>query len=173
MTNDKKGILFSIIAFTMWGLFPLYWKLLKNVPALEIVSNRILWSFIFGFIAVIFTNKKSEFFSAIKNKKIFGNLAIAAIFCTANWLMYIYVVNHDRVLEASLGYFINPILLIISGKFVFKEKLTRNQVIAIFLAIGGVIFMTIKYGKFPTYAILIAATFTVYGIYKKKVQVSS
>lgn len=171
MENNQKGMLYSLSAFIIWGLFPLYWVNLKKIPALEIVSHRIIWSFFFLIIFVILKRKKSELMEVFKNKETIKYIVVAATFNCANWMSYIYLVNSNRVLEASLGYFINPLLLILAGRFIFKETLSKYQKIAIVLATLGVCYMSIIYQKLPLYSLLVAGTFTGYSIAKKKIKI--
>ncbi|MGL4253716.1 MAG: EamA family transporter RarD [Fusobacteriaceae bacterium] len=173
MENNQKGIVYSLGAFIIWGLFPLYWVNLKGVPALEIVTHRIIWSFIFLFIFIGVSGRKKEFLDVFKNKKMMLYIFLAATFNCGNWLSYIFVVNSGRVLEASLGYFINPLLLILAGRFIFNEKLNSFQKSAITLAALGVIYITVTYQKLPIYSLIIAGTFTGYSITKKKIQLDS
>ncbi|MGL5964903.1 MAG: EamA family transporter RarD [Fusobacteriaceae bacterium] len=173
MESNQKGMLYSLGAFVIWGLFPLYWVNLKGVPALEIVTHRIIWSFIFLFIFIGVSGRKKEFLDVFKDKKMMFYIFMAATFNCGNWLSYIFVVNSGRVLEASLGYFINPLLLILAGRFIFKEKLNRYQKISIVLAGLGVVYMTLTYQKLPIYSLIIAGTFTGYSITKKKIQLDS
>lgn len=171
MENNQKGMLYSLTAFILWGLFPLYWTNLKSIPALEIVSHRIIWSFFFLIIFVILKKQKNELVEIFKNKKTIYYIILAATFNCANWMSYIFLVNSNRVLEASLGYFINPLLLILAGRFIFKETLSKHQKIAIILATLGVCYMSIIYQKLPLYSLLVAGTFTGYSIAKKKIKI--
>lgn len=173
MENNQKGMLYSLGAFIIWGLFPIYWANLKGVPALEIVTHRIIWSFIFLMVFIIATGRKKELLEVFKNRKMMMYIVLAATFNTGNWLSYIFVVNSGRVLEASLGYFINPLLLILAGRFLFHEKLNNYQKSAIVLAGLGVLYITIASRTLPIYSLVIAGTFTGYSVTKKKIQLDS
>jgi chloramphenicol-sensitive protein RarD len=169
-SNNKKdviGTLYTIAAFTLWGCFPGYWKLLKSIPADEIVFHRIVWTFVFAALFVLWSGKKSVIVDILKNKKQRFFVILASIAIVINWLIYIYAINANHIVEASLGYFINPLVSIFLGMIVLKEKLTSIQITALILAVGAVLYLSIDNGSFPWIAIILAFSFGFYGLIKK------
>lgn len=175
--QTKQGILFIMSSYLIWGLFPLFWKLLEHVPSIEILWNRIVWSFIFTFLFIILIRKKDAFFDDVKflinHPKQLINIAGASVVITVNWYIYIWAVNHEQVLQTSLGYYINPLLTVICGVIFFKEKLNRATIIAVCIAAIGVVTLTVYYGQMPYIALLLALTFAIYGVLKKKVTIEA
>jgi chloramphenicol-sensitive protein RarD len=163
----SKGILSGICAYLLWGLFPLYWKFLINVPALEIIGHRIVWSFIFLLIIVVSAKKWKNFRSAVMSKKVFGIYLVASALLSVNWFVYVWGVNSGRIVETSLGYFINPLFSVLLGIIFFKERLRLMQWIPVILAAAGVIYLTLDYGRVPWIALSLAFTFGLYGLVKK------
>jgi chloramphenicol-sensitive protein RarD len=163
----NKGIWYAIGAYASWGLFPIYWKLLKPVPALQLIGHRIIWSFLFLIVIIILLSRWSGFRSTIFTKNIFRVYFIAALLIGVNWLTYVWAVNAGHVVECSLGYFINPLLSVLMGAFFLDEHLRKRQWISIGLAAAGVLFLTIVHGSFPWIALLLASTFALYGFVKK------
>ncbi|HDX9579991.1 TPA: EamA family transporter RarD [Bacillus pseudomycoides] len=171
MEAQKKGIIYATSAYVMWGILPLYWKLIDDVPAEEILAHRIVWAFVFMlfvlFICKRFGKFTNEFVQLFKRPKLFMSLTIASILISGNWFVYIWAVNHNHVIEASLGYYINPLVSILLGTLVLKEKLNFWQYIAVGLAAFGVAILTVHYGSIPWIAISLACTFGLYGLSKK------
>ena len=159
------GYLSAMSAIIMWGILPFYWKSLHNVPAVQIMLNRIVWSFVFLLIVSFF--RKTDSFSCFKSGKLFSAVLVTGLILSANWFTYIYAVNSERIVEASLGYYINPLVSIILGMIFFRERLNKLQVTALILAVSGVIYMTLDYGRFPYIALILAVTFGFYGLLKK------
>jgi chloramphenicol-sensitive protein RarD len=175
--NEKTGIIYAAFSYIFWGVLPIYWKWLHHVSADEILANRIFWSFIFMIILLIVTKKWKGFIDTLKNikenRKTVVSLVIASILITINWFIYIWAVNADHIVEASLGYYINPLISILLGVFVLKEKLTRAQIISSVIAAIGVIILTVSYGNFPWIAFSLALSFGLYGLAKKVIKVDS
>ncbi|PKR84312.1 EamA family transporter RarD [Heyndrickxia camelliae] len=175
--DEKKGIMYAAFSYIFWGVLPIYWKWLQHVSADEILANRILWSFIFMIILLVITKKWKKFVDTLKNiksnRKIVLSLIVASIFITLNWFIYIWAVNADHIVEASLGYYINPLISILLGVFVLKEKLSIIQIITFLLAALGVLILTLSYGHFPWIAFGLALTFGLYGLVKKVIKVDS
>lgn len=162
----KKGILFGIGAYTLWGCFPIYWKLLHGVPALQLLGHRIGWSFLL-LMAVILVTRQWADFRANLNKRTFLIYSIAALLIGFNWLTYVWAVNANFIIETSLGYFINPLLSVLLGVIILREKLRTFQWIPIVLAFTGVVYLTVIYGKLPWIALTLAFSFGIYGLVKK------
>jgi len=171
--KNRIGIWYGVIAFTLWGFLPLYWKLLKVVPPLEILFHRIFWSFIFMIIIVTVTRDWEAILKVMFNTKKLLLVFFAGILISVNWYVYIYAVNTNQVIEASMGYFINPLVMVILGVIVFKEKLGRWQLTALILAAIGVMIITVQYGRVPWIAFYLAGSFGLYGLVKKIVAIDS
>ncbi|TCS84477.1 EamA family transporter RarD [Tepidibacillus fermentans] len=172
---DSKGIgvLYGILAYTAWGLLPLYWKLLKQITAFEILAHRIVWSFVFVVVLVLISSNWIMIKKVIHDRKKILFITINAFTITLNWGTYIWAVNAGHVLETSLGYYINPLVTVLLGMVFLKEKLNNGQKIALGLAFIGVMLMTIHYGKTPWIALILASSFGFYGLIKKIVHVDS
>jgi chloramphenicol-sensitive protein RarD len=169
--DQKAGLLLAAAAFVFWGLTPFYFKAMSGVSPLEIVSHRIIWStFILAALLLIINRK--FFKSAILQLKRHGlALGIGAALLSVNWLTYIYAVSNGKVLEASLGYFINPLVNVALAAIILKEKLSRIQMFAVLLATIGVTQEIFRFGQFPTLAMIMAGTFGIYGLIRKKANI--
>ncbi len=163
----RTGLIAGVIAYSLWGVFPVYLKAVADVSALEILAHRILWSVPFGAVIIALRKQWGEVFAAIKSPRVVGLLAISAIAISSNWLIYVWSVIHDRVLEASLGYYINPLMYVAAGVFVLGERLRRTQIIAVALAALGVLVLTFGAGVFPWVSVSLAVLFTAYGYLRK------
>ncbi|MBI1793963.1 MAG: EamA family transporter RarD [Chloroflexi bacterium] len=168
----KKGILYAVGAYLMWGLFPLYWIQLETIPALQLIGHRIAWSFIL-LIIVIFIARQWKDFRAALNAKTIRIYLIAAVLISVNWFTYVWAVNNGFVVETSLGYYINPLFSVLLGVIVFRERLRPIQWIPIALAAAGVFYLTATYGSLPWIALTLAFTFGLYGLVKKTAPLSS
>lgn len=165
---NRAGILYALAAYTCWGLFPIYWSFLKVVPAIEILSHRIIWSFGF-YLFLLYLQKKSATLSLLKNgtSKALRIFACAAMI-SSNWLLYVWAVNNGHVMESSLGYFINPLVNIALGFIFLKERLTRMQTVALLFAAVGVLYLTFQSATgFPWISLTLALTFGFYGLLRK------
>lgn len=163
----NKGILNGIAAYVMWGVFPIYWKLLHDVPALQVIGHRISWSFFLLIIFILLTKQWKEFRSAALTAKTIGIYAIAGSLLTVNWLVYVWGVNAGFIVETSLGYFINPLLSVLLGVIFLHERLRPAQWVPVVLATLGVTYLTAAYGRLPWIALSLAFTFGFYGFVKK------
>jgi len=173
MTEEKAkvrslGLLFGVSAYTLWGLFPIYWPLLKPANPLEIVSHRAVWTLVFCFIILSLTKTLSSTLAILKRPKIVAGLFLSSILISINWIIYIYAANTGHVVEASLGYYINPIVVIATGVIVLKEKMRPLQWAAVAIATLGVVVLTIDYGRLPWIALGLALSWGSYGLVKKK-----
>ncbi len=169
----KTGVIFALAAYSMWGIAPMYFKLLTSVPALEIVMHRIVWSVLVLCLLLIFRKKFNQVFKAIRDPKIIATLAISGLLLAMNWLVFIWAVNNDKMLDASLGYFINPLFNVLLARFFLKESLTRLQLLAVFVALAGAAFLIFSYGQLPWRALILATSFSIYGLVRKTVIVVS
>ncbi len=168
-----SGMLAALSAFIIWGVLPIYWKALKAAPPLEILCHRMSWSLIVTLGLILATRRFQEFRVVAANR---GNLLIfgsSAFLLALNWLIYIWAVNAGFIVEASLGYFINPLISVVMGVIFFKERLRPGQCAALFLVVAGVVYLTVFYGRFPWIALSLAASFATYGLLHKKSSVSS
>lgn len=165
--QPAAGALFAFFAFLIWGLSPIYWKALHGVGAFEIILHRILWSFAFLMPLVWVGRQWEEFKQAIKSPKMLSILMITSLLVGANWLIYIWAVNNGRVLQASLGYYINPLVNIVLGMLFLRERLRRAQAVAVVLAGLGVLNLTFRYGVFPWVSLALAFSFGFYGLVRK------
>lgn len=167
--DNRKGLIYGSGAYLLWGLFPLYWPLLKPAGAIEILAQRMIWSLLFIAIVLLCTRNWSGVRAVIADRAALSRLALAAACVSVNWGVYIWAVNSEHVVETSLGYFINPLLTILLGVFVLKESLTRSQWIAVGIATVAIMVLTIDYGRLPWIALALAVSFAAYGFLKKQV----
>ena len=169
----NRGIIMVISAYIFWGWHPIYWKLLKNVPSVEILSHRILWSLIFFIIIISFRKGWKDLKSKLKNSNNKLILFLPAFLIGSNWALYIWAVNADFIVETSLGYFICPLVSVFLGVFILKESLRKVQWLAVLIATIGVLIMTFIYGQFPWISIYLAGTWGLYGLLRKKSPLSA
>jgi chloramphenicol-sensitive protein RarD len=168
----SKGILYVIAAYLIWGTMPLYWYLLSHISAYEVVAHRVLWSAVFMLI-LSFLVFKTDFRLIMKSRKKMFYLFCTSALITVNWALYIWAVANGHVVDASLGYYINPFINVILGMLFFKERLSRMQIIAIVFAFFGVLYLTFSYGTFPIVAIILAVSFSLYALLRKKAKVEA
>ncbi|MCU4177429.1 EamA family transporter RarD [Carboxylicivirga sp. N1Y90] len=171
-SDQAKGYLYTAQAFVSWGLLPIYWKWLSHLPALEVLSHRIFWSLIFVLL-FLYWKGNLNLRPIFKNKKALLTLCTTGILVGSNWGVYIYAVNIDHIVEASLGYYITPLFNVALGMLFLKERLNKLQFIALLLAVCAVVYLTIDYGKFPWISIYLAISFGIYGLLKKMSGVES
>lgn len=162
----NKGVLYAVGCYLMWGFFPVYWKLLKSVPALEIVAHRLAWSLVFLALVVSVLRGWQDLRKSITRRVLLVYL-ISGVVLTINWLVYIYGVNAGYVVETSLGYFINPLVSVLFGVIFLREKLPPSKLIPVLLAAAGVLYLTLSYGALPWIALALAISFGLYGLVKK------
>ena len=163
----NKGIWNGLAAYVLWGFFPIYWKLLHEVPALEVIGHRISWSFLLLIAVILLTSQWKNFRTAALTPKVIGIYTLAGVVLTINWLIYVWGVNSGFIVETSLGYFINPLISVLLGVFFLHEQLRPMQWIAVALAAAGVLYLTITYGRPPWIALSLAVSFGIYGLVKK------
>lgn len=174
MNNQKTaGVIYAAAAYTLWGILPVYWKMIDSVFSMEILANRIVWALVFMVLIITVTKKWDELKRIAKYKGQMLFIFIASILITINWGLYIWAVNSDKIVDASLGYYINPLLAVALGVVIFKEKLSYWTGAALIVAFIGVIIKTIQYGKIPWISLGLAISFALYGAIKKSVKASS
>lgn len=174
MHNEKTaGVLYAVVAYLLWGILPIYWKVINSVFSIEILSNRIVWAFVFTVVIIAVTKQLEELKRITKDKKQMFYIFIASILIAFNWGLYIWAVNSDKIVDSSLGYYINPLFSVALGVVIFKEKLSYWQKAALSIAFIGVIIKTLQYGKIPWISLGLAISFALYGAVKKSVKASS
>ena len=161
------GVVYAASAFLIWGVSPIYWKAMREVPALEIILHRVVWSFFLLVPLLIIMRRWQEFKEALKNGRTLLILLLTALIVGGNWLLYIWAVNNDYLLQASLGYYINPLVNVVLGMVFLKERLRPPQLVAVLVAAAGVLYLTIYYGEFPWIALTLAISFGLYGLIRK------
>lgn len=163
----SKGSLYALAAYTLWGVLPIYWKLIQTASTLEIVANRIIWSFALLVLLLAVKKQWSALRAAVTGPRILGVFLISALLLGVNWSIYIYGVNAGFIVETSLGYFINPLVSVLLGVIILREKLRSLQWVSVALAVIGVGYLTVNYGRLPWIALVLAVTFGLYGLAKK------
>jgi len=161
------GVIYGSSAFLIWGMAPIYWKVLKPVPAFEITMHRSIWSLAFLFILLAIQKRWTDFRATLKNKRTFMILLLTAMLVATTWLIFIWAVNNDHVLETSLGFYINPLFNVVLGLIFLKERLRIWQSLSVILATIGVLYITMQLGKFPWISLSLALTFGLYGLLRK------
>ncbi len=169
----RNGVTAAVIAYTMWGFFPFYFKLAHMIPTTEMLGHRIIWSLPFGALIISLRHQWQDVFAALKNPKMALMLGLSAAIIAVNWLVYTWAVQQGRIFEASLGYYINPLIYVVVGVVFLKERLRRPQWLAVALAAIGVSILTIYGGSFPIVSITLAISFTAYGVIRKQLNVGA
>jgi len=176
LQNRRKGLWAAIACYIIWGILPLYWKLLSGAGAYEILAHRIIWSFVFMAVLLLFLGMGSLFRDTVKSlctHRIKGALMIAASFLiTANWCIFIWAVTHDHIVDSSFGYYINPLVNVFLGVLLFHEKLSKLKWFSIIIALIGIIGMSVELGRLPLVSVSLAFTFALYGAAKKKLHIN-
>ena len=168
---DRRGIWVAVFAYVIWGVMPLYWHLLKVVPSLEIIAHRIVWSTVLVAGWLLWKYGRGWLRETLAMKRAAWMLAISGTLIAFNWGLYIWAVNAGHVVETSLGYFINPLLNVVLGVVLLRERLNRVQWLSVAIAACGVLWLTFNYGDFPWIAITLACSFAGYGLVRKLVGV--
>lgn len=171
--NARQGVIFALCAYSIWGFAPIYFKTLAHVPAFEVLAHRIVWAFLFMLILILSTGRMQQVIRAFDSPKLLLQLGLAACLIGFNWFLFIWAVANDHILDASLGYYINPLLNVAIGMLFFSERLRRLQVVAVSLAIIGVAIQIITFGSVPWVALALASSFATYGAIRKKLPFDS
>jgi len=166
-------MLFGVSAYILWGLLPLYWPLLEPASAFEIVSHRAVWTLAFCLVALALGKELRSTFALFKNPKVVARLGLSTILVSINWVTYIWAVNHDHVVEAALGYYINPLIIIGFGVILLKEKMRKLQWASVSIAAAGVAVLTYDYGRLPWVALALALSWGSYGLVKKQLNLGA
>lgn len=173
MPESRRGFIYGLTAYTLWGAFPLYFPLLEPAGAIEILANRVLWSFVVTGGLVLVAGRIPQFRALFSRSRATGLLAIAAVVVSVNWLTYIWSVTNDHVVESSLGYFINPLVTVVMGILILGERLRLTQWLALAVAFVAVVVLTVEYGRLPWIALVLAMSFGTYGLAKKVANVGA
>ncbi|NJK93805.1 MAG: EamA family transporter RarD [Bacteroidales bacterium] len=163
----NKGTWYAVAAYSLWGLFPLYWKMLKHIPALQLIGHRIAWSFVSLFVVLLVIQQVKDFRRTALSFSIIRIYFLAAMLVGINWLTYVWAVNSGHIVETSLGYYINPLISVLIGVIFFRERLRFWQWLPIAIAAIGVIYLTLALGSLPWIALTLAFSFAFYGMVKK------
>jgi len=169
----KVGAAMAVLAFLMWGLLAIYWKALPDVSPEEVLAHRIVWSLAFMAVLLIARKRWGEIFRALRSARDVGRLALCSLLLGANWYTFIWAIAHDRVLECSLGYYINPLVSVALGRVFLRERLRRWQALALVLACAAVANLLVSHGQVPWAGLVLAGTFAVYGLLRKTAKMDS
>jgi len=174
LSNERLGQIYAILAFLFWGaLAPIYFKQVASVDPVEVLIHRIIWSFII-LIPLLFITKQIDVFKLlIRDKKKLKYLALSTFFISINWLVFIWAVGNNKIMETALGYYINPLVNVLLGYLFFSERMTRNQYIAIFIAFVAVLYQLVSLGSLPLVSLVLGFSFGFYGMIRKKINVGS
>ena len=168
MPSSRQGFFYGVTAYVLWGGFPLYWPLLEPAGSVELLAHRILWSLVTLAVLVLVLRRSRQFVALFRDRRVFLLLTLAAVVITLNWGTYIYGVTNDRVVETSLGYFINPLVTVLMGVVILDERLRRLQWLAIGVGALACVVLTVDYGRPPWIALVLAFSFGTYGLAKKQ-----
>lgn len=167
----NKGVYFGLSAYVLWGLVTLYWKIIVGVSPLATMCYRIVWSFVFMVLFIVLSGKKTQFLQEArllwKNKAFAGLIVLASVLISINWFTFIFAVSAGHVMQASLGYYINPLVNVLLATVFLKERLSRTGMLACLLASIGVILLSIQTGTIPYASLIMAFSFSTYGLIKK------
>lgn len=166
--ESGRGLIYAVSAFVMWGMFPLFWKNLSHVNSLELVGHRMVWSLMFVGGVLLALRRTAWIREVLKQPRVIAVYAAATVFIGFNWGLYIWAVNSGFIVETALGYFINPLFNVIIGAAFLRETLRRGQWMAVGFAAVGVVWLTVSYGELPWIALLLAGSFSVYSVIKRK-----
>jgi len=171
--SRRAGIFAATGAFLIWGFSPIYYRAVGVAPALEIVAHRVVWSLVFTLVLVGLSGQLKQVLNIFRDARALGTLLLSSLLVSANWLAFIWAVNNERALEASMGYFIFPIVMVVLGGMFLKERLSIGQLVALLLVVLGVINLLFGYSRFPWIALLLAISMGFYGLVRKTVAVEA
>ncbi len=172
LSTDKtarEGVMAGLAAYLMWGFLPVYFKIVGDVDPTEVLAHRVIWAVPFGALIIMLRRQWPEVGHALTNRNMLGWLSVSALFIAMNWFVYIWAIQDGRIFETSLGYYINPLTNMLVGVWLFHERLRRFQMLAVVLAVIGVIVLTVSGGVVPWVALFLALSFTVYAAIRKRV----
>jgi chloramphenicol-sensitive protein RarD len=169
----RDGLIAGLIAYTLWGILPVYFKLVESVSSTEVLLHRIIWAIPFGALIIHLRRQWPDVANAIKHRQMLLWLTLTAVLIAVNWYVYIVAIHTDRIFQASLGYYINPLIFVVAGVFVFGEKLRGMQTTAVVLAAIGVLVLTFSGGEFPVISLFLGTSFTIYGVVRKRIVIGA
>lgn len=177
MSENSKGIIFALGAYLIWGFLPIYWKQVEHISSYELIAHRVLWAFIFMIVFILVTNRMHLFYKDLKfifrdKKKVIALFAASTVI-TTNWLLYIVAVNNGHILDASLGYYINPLISILIGFVILGERFSKSQWTAIIIVFLGVTYLAVGLGSAPWISLTLALSFSIYGLIKKVINMDA
>ena len=170
MSEYRKGLVYGLLCYTIWGLFPLYWRMLRHVDSMEILAHRMLWSSVF-MVTLFIGLRHMRLRDSVKSVRQYLMLLLTGALISFNWGLYIWAINHGYILQSSLGYYINPLVNVLLGYLFLHERLNKAQTVALLFALAGVLYFTIDYGQFPIISLGLAFSFGIYGLLKKKMDI--
>ncbi|MBP5759125.1 MAG: EamA family transporter RarD [Bacteroidales bacterium] len=170
--EHRKGVLYGILCYGTWGFFPLYWKMLQHVPPVEILCHRMFWSMVF-MVTLFVGIRRYPVRQHVRTCRQLLLLFLTGALMAANWGVYIWAINNGHIVQSSLGYYINPLLNVLFGFLFLKERLNRVQCVSLLLAVVGVTYLTVDFGSFPLISIVLALTFALYGLVRKKIDIDA
>ena len=173
MSNAREGLVAGLICYLLWGIFPVYFKLVETVPAIEVLLHRVIWAVPFGALIIYVRRQWPEVRRALTHRVMLGWLLASALCISVNWYIYIYAVQTEQIFQASLGYYINPLIFVLAGVILFGERLRQLQLAAVVLAAIGVLVLTVSGGEFPAIALSLALLFAAYGVIRKRVVIGA
>lgn len=173
LSEQKQGLVYGLTAYTIWGLFPWYFHLLIQVDPWQVLTQRIIWSFLFVSVIALLLRHWTPIKAALTQSKILLGLCLSSLLIAANWLIFIWAVGQDRVVESSLGYFITPLVSVLLARIFLKESLDFYRLAAVILALMGVLWLILQLGLIPWVSLSLAASFGFYGLVRKTVPVDS
>ena len=171
--DTARGFWLALCGYLLWGIFPIYFYLVRHVSAPEILAHRVIWSMVLLLAISIFIDNKTTWYQLLKSKQTLIPSLFSTLFLSTNWLIFIWAIGNERAVEASLGYFINPLISVLMAVVFLHERLNIYRLIAIVLAVFGVMFLVFKVGEFPWIALTLAITFGTYGLIHKKYDVDA
>lgn len=171
--DSRRGVLLGLAAYLTWGAFPVFFKALSGAGSLEIVCHRIFWSAVFLLLLVTVRHRLGHLLTVVRDRKTLLTLCASTLLIASNWLVFIHAVQHQEVLQSSLGYFINPLVSILFGFIFLRERLNRPQQLSVLLAVFGVLQLTVQYGRVPWIALVLAVSFGLYGLLRKLARVDA
>lgn len=169
----RQGIYFALAAYGLWGVAPVYFKSVSHVPAFEVLIHRVIWSVVFLLLFITLTGRLGKVVAVFKQPKLLGGLVVTALIISLNWLVFIWAVAEGRILETSLGYFINPLISVFLGMIFLSERLRPMQWLALSFAALGVLYQLIEYGSLPWVGLVLAFSFGFYGLLRKQLVVEA
>lgn len=170
---QRLGVLYGLAAYGLWGAFPLYFRAIKSVPSMEVLAHRIIWSALLLLVLIVARRSLRELWRVLRNPATIRRLAITTLLIAGNWLVFIWAIANNHTLQASLGYFINPLVNVLLGFVFLHERLRRWQLVSVLLAATGVLYLAIAAGQPPILSLFLAATFGLYGLLRKTAKVDA